>query len=142
MIWLGNFFVTFFPTTCLWLITVCYCMKGVQQFIYEIESCSLRPEIINVGVVTIDLLSIGIKFKNSMQVGFRDQGLHRRRTVYCQNPISLPKLVLFFGTFLELLVLPSIICDSDTRSLCDKIIHIMQSRRNFFGKKLIKTALL
>ena len=66
---------------------------------------------IKVGVMTIDVSSIGIKFENFMQAGCRDQGAHHRRTVYCQNPIILPKLVLFFGTFLELPVLPSIICE-------------------------------
>ena len=60
-------------------------------------------------VLTIDMLHIGIKFENFMQAGCRDQGLHRGRTVYCQKPISLPKLVLFSGTFSELPVLSSII---------------------------------
>ena len=60
---------------------------------------------IKVGLVTIDVSSIGIKFKNFLQVG-----LHLGRTLYCQKPIIRPKLVLFFGTFLELSVLPSIIC--------------------------------
>ena len=68
------------------------------------------PEVIKVRVVTIDVLSIGIKFQNFMQAGCRDLGSHCRRTVYCRKPIILPKLVLFFGTFLELPVLPSFIC--------------------------------
>ena len=34
----------------------------------------------------------------------------RFAAVYCRKPFILPKLVLFFGTFLELPVLPSIIC--------------------------------
>ena len=63
------------------------------------------------GVVTIDMSSIGIKFENFMQADCRDQTLYRGRTVYCQKPIILSKLVLFFGTFLELPELPSIICD-------------------------------
>ena len=60
----------------------------------------------------MDMMSIGIKFENFIQAGCRDQGSHRGRTVYCQKPIILPKLVLFFGTFLELPVLPSITCDA------------------------------
>ena len=60
--------------------------------------------------MTIDVLSIGIKFENFMQAGCKDLGLHRGRTVYCRKPIILPNLVLFLGTFLELQVLPSIIC--------------------------------
>ena len=63
-----------------------------------------------VGVVTVDMSSIGIKFKNFMQVGCRDLGSKRGHTVYCRKPIILPKVVRFFGTFLELPVLPSIIC--------------------------------
>ena len=70
-------------------------------------------EIIKVGVVKIDMPSIGIKFENFMQAGCRDLGSHRGRTVYCRKPIILPKLVLFFGTFLELLVLSFIICGKD-----------------------------
>ena len=35
----------------------------------------------------------------------------RFAAVYCRKPFILPKLVLFFGTFLELPVLPSIICE-------------------------------
>ena len=67
----------------------------------------LAPEIIKVGIVTINVLSIGIKFENFMQAGCRDQS---GCTVYCQKPIILPKLVLFFETSLELPVLPSFIC--------------------------------
>ena len=48
------------------------------------------------GVMTIDMSSIGIKFENFMQAGCRDQGSHHGRNVYCRNPISLPKVVLFF----------------------------------------------
>ena len=44
------------------------------------------------GVVTIDVSSIGLKFDNFMQAGCRDQGLHRGRTMYCQKPIILLKL--------------------------------------------------
>ena len=62
--------------------------------------------------MTIDMLSIGIKFENFMQAGDRDLGLHCGRTLHCQKPIILPKLVPFFGTFLELPVLPSIIRDA------------------------------
>ena len=62
------------------------------------------------GVVTIGMSSIGIKFENFMQAGCRDLDSHRGRTVYYQKPIILPKLVLFLGTFLELPVLSSIIC--------------------------------
>ena len=43
----------------------------------------LLTEIIKVGVVTIDMSSIDIKFENFMQAGCRDQGLHREHTVYC-----------------------------------------------------------
>ena len=68
----------------------------------------LNAEIIKVGVVTIDMLSIGTKFENFLQAGCR------LRTVYCGKPIIQPKLVLLFGTFLELPVLPSTICDSIT----------------------------
>ena len=67
----------------------------------------LNAEIIKVGVVTIDMLSIGTKFENFVQAGCRDLGLNRGCTVYCRKPIFLLKLVLFFGTFLELPVLPS-----------------------------------
>ena len=66
-------------------------------------------EIIKVGVVTIDVSSIGIKFENFMQAGCRDLGSHCGGTVYYQKPIILPNLALFFGTFLELPALPSII---------------------------------
>ena len=69
------------------------------------------PEMIKVGVVTIDMSIISTKFENFVLAGCRDLGWHCGRTVYCQKPIILPKLVLFFGTFLELPVLPSIICD-------------------------------
>ena len=71
------------------------------------------PETIKVGVVTINMLSIGTKFENFVQAGSRDLGSHRGqcgRTVYCRKPIILPKLVLFFGKVLELPVLRSIIC--------------------------------
>ena len=71
---------------------------------------NIQTEIIKVGVVTIEVSSIGIKFENFMQAGCRDFGSHPSRTVYCRKPIILPELVLFFGTFLELPVLPSIIC--------------------------------
>ena len=67
-------------------------------------------EIIKVEIVTIDVLTIGTKFENFVEAGCRGLGSHRRRTMYCQKPIILPKLVLFFGTFLELPVLPSIVC--------------------------------
>ena len=55
-----------------------------------------RPmaEIIKVGVVTIDVSSIGIKFENFMQAGCRDHGLHSGRIVHCRKPVILPKLVL------------------------------------------------
>ena len=63
------------------------------------------------GVVTVDVSSIGTKFENFVQAGWRDLGSHSGRTVYCQKPIILPKVVLFFGTFLELPAVPSIICE-------------------------------
>ena len=66
-------------------------------------------EIIKVGVVTIDVSSIGMKFANFMQADCRDLGSKRGCTLYFWKPKNLPKLVLFFGTFLELPVLPSII---------------------------------
>ena len=69
-------------------------------------------EIMKVGNVTIDVSRIFIMFENFMQAGCMDLGSHRRRNVYCQEPIILPKLVLFLGTFLELPVLPSITCGS------------------------------
>ena len=53
-------------------------------------------EIIKVGVVTISVSSIGIKFENFMQAGSRDLGSHRGHTVYFQKPIILPNLVLFY----------------------------------------------
>ena len=37
----------------------------------------LLPGIINVGVVTIDVSNIGIKFEEFMQAGCRDQGSYR-----------------------------------------------------------------
>ena len=61
-------------------------------------------EMIKVGVVTIDVSSIGKSWELYA-------GSHRGHTVYCRKPIILPKLVLFFGTFLEFLGLPSITCD-------------------------------
>ena len=70
-----------------------------------------------VGVVTIYVSSIGIKFENFMQAGCKDLSLHHRRTMHCQKPIILPKLVLFFGTFLELPVLPSIIGGSNAKKV-------------------------
>ena len=39
----------------------------------------MNSDITKVGVVTIDVLSIGIKFEKFMQAGCRDQGLHRYR---------------------------------------------------------------
>ena len=69
--------------------------------------------------MTIYVLSIDIKFENFMQAGCSDLGLHHGRTVYCQKPIILPKRVFFFGAFLELPVLPSIICGM-TITLCEK----------------------
>ena len=66
----------------------------------------VHPEIIKVEVVKIGLSSIGTKFENFVQAGCRDLGWHHGRTVYSQKPNILPKLVLFFGTFLELPVLP------------------------------------
>ena len=43
-----------------------------------------------------------------MQAGWRDLGSHRRCTVYCRKPIILPKLVIFFGTFLDLPAHPTV----------------------------------
>ena len=71
---------------------------------------NFRPELIKDGVVKVDVSSIGTKFENFVQAGCRDLGSHRSRNVYCRKPIILPNLVLFFGTFLELPVLPSITC--------------------------------
>ena len=59
----------------------------------------LESEIIKVGVVTMDMYSIGTKFENFVQAGWRDLGSHCGCTVYCQKPLMLAKLVLFFGTF-------------------------------------------
>ena len=70
-------------------------------------------EIIKVEVVTIDVSSIGTKFEKFVQAGCRDLDSHRSCNVYCQKPIILLNLVLFFGTFLEVPVLPSITCESD-----------------------------
>ena len=78
-----------------------------DPFRYEANRMS---GIINEGVVTIDVLSIGTKFENFVHAGCRDLGSLHGRTVYCQKPIILPNLVLFFGTFLELPVLPPITC--------------------------------
>ena len=69
-----------------------------------------ESELIKDGVVKVDVSSIGTKFENFVQAGCRDLGSHRSRNVYCRKPIILPNLVLFFGTFLELPVLPSITC--------------------------------
>ena len=60
--------------------------------------------------MTTDVSSIGTKFENFVQAGCRDHGSNHD-CLYCQKPIILPKLVIFFGTFLELPVLPPIICD-------------------------------
>ena len=49
-----------------------------------------------VGVVTIDVLSIGIKFENFVQAGCRDLGSHHGCTMYCRKPIIMPKLVTLF----------------------------------------------
>ena len=68
------------------------------------------PELIKDGVVKVDVSSIGTKFENFVQADCRDLGSHLSRNVYCRKPIILPNLVLFFGTFLELPVLPSITC--------------------------------
>ena len=72
----------------------------------------LKSELIKDEVVKVDVSSIGTKFENFVQAGCRDLGSHRSRNVYCWKPIILPNLVLFFGTLLELPVLPSITCDS------------------------------
>ena len=69
----------------------------------------------------IDMSSIGTKFENFVQAGCRDLGSHRGRTVYCRKPIILPTLVLFFGPFLGLPVLPFIICD-DALVYCKSIL--------------------
>ena len=91
--------------------------------LYRIK-ITCRAEIIKVEVVTIEVLSIDIKFENFMQVGCRDLGAHYGRTVYCRKPIILPKLVLFFGTLLELPVLPSIICVEHLHfNSCQNISH-------------------
>ena len=44
-----------------------------------------RPEILKLGVVKIDMPSIGTKFENFVQAGCRDLGLH------CECTIALPK---------------------------------------------------
>ena len=56
--------------------------------------------------MTIDVSSIGIKFKNFMQAGCRDLGLYLGRTLYCRKPIILPKLVLFFWNILRITSTP------------------------------------
>ena len=71
---------------------------------------SIKPELVKDGVVKVDISSIGTKFENFVQAGCKDLGSNRSRNVYCRKPIILPKLVLFFGTFLELPVLLSITC--------------------------------
>ena len=73
----------------------------------------MPAELIKDGVVKVDVSSIGTKFENFVQAGCRDLGSHRSRNVYCRKPIIVPSLVLFFGTFLELPVLPSIISGFD-----------------------------
>ena len=72
----------------------------------------LQPELIKDGVVKVDVSSIGTKFEGFVQAGCRDLGSHRSRNVYCRKPIILPNLVLFFGTILELPLLPSFTCGS------------------------------
>ena len=78
--------------------------------------CKSDPELIKDGVVKVDVSSIGTKFENFVQAGCRDLGSHRSRNVYCRKPIILPNLVLFFGAFLELPVLPSITCGIGVQS--------------------------
>ena len=60
----------------------------------------------------VDVSSIGTKFENFVQADCRDLGSQCGHTVNCLKPIILPKLVLFFENFLELPVLPSIICEA------------------------------
>ena len=50
---------------------------------YVLKKIVIISEIIKVGVVTIDVLSIGIKFENFMQAGYWDLASHRGRTLYC-----------------------------------------------------------
>ena len=101
-------------------------MGSLLSYIFEFQRLmsASQPEMIKVGVVTINVSSIGIKFENFMQAGCWDQGSHRGHTMYCRKPISLPKLILFFGKFLELPILPSIICDFSIE--CNQI-HIVNS---------------
>ena len=78
---------------------------GIEQTHFRFQ-----PELIKDGVVKVDVSSIGTKFENFVQAGCRDFGSHRSRNVYCRKLIILPNMVLFFGTFLELPLLPSITC--------------------------------
>ena len=64
------------------------------------NSLNMWPEIVKVGVVKIDMSSIGTKFENFVQAGCRDLDSHRSRNMNFGKPIILPNLVLFFGMFL------------------------------------------
>jgi len=98
-----------------WLARIFGQRKTRESQIGASEVIILKPELIKDGVVKVDASSIGTKFENFVQSGCRDLGSHRSRNVYCRKPIILPNLVLFFGTFLELPVLPSITCGFDTK---------------------------
>ena len=71
------------------------------------------PKMIKVSVVTIDLLSIGTKFEfsNFVQAGWRDSCL--LQCILPKAHYSAQTAVLFFWTFLELPIPPSIICGFD-----------------------------
>ena len=59
----------------------------------------LTTEIIKVGIVTIDVSSIGKKFENFVQVGCRDLGSHRGHSVLPEAHHSAQPGTLFWNIF-------------------------------------------
>ena len=57
---------------------------------------TLRPEVIKVRVVTIDVSSIGIKFENFMQAGCRDLG---SQPCTAESPLFCPNWYSFLEHF-------------------------------------------
>ena len=73
---------------------ICHSIRDVK-ILKVLKLFWSQAEIIKVGVVTIDMLSIGIKFENFMQAGFRDQGLHCGRTCTTESPLFCPNWYSF-----------------------------------------------
>ena len=97
---------------CYYILTANFILNSFHNPSLKMSKMKMcgKSELIKDGVVKVDVSSIGTKFENFVQAGCRDLGSHRSRNVYCRKPIILPNLVLFFGTFLKLPVLPSITC--------------------------------